>query len=81
MATRPGGGAEAPRLVAAAPQPQGADTDSPHDPESTLLSTAEREQIRRVLRGVNGNKAAAARQLGMSRRSLYRWLDRLGIAQ
>jgi DNA-binding NtrC family response regulator len=51
------------------------------DPDSMLLSTAQREQISRVLRGMNGNKAAAARQLGMSRRSLYRWLDRLGIAQ
>ena len=45
------------------------------------MSTAQREQILRVLRQVDGNKAAAAKQLGMSRRSLYRWLDRLGIAQ
>jgi len=40
-----------------------------------------REQIKRVLNQVGGNKAAAAKQLGMSRRSLYRWLDRLGIPQ
>jgi DNA-binding NtrC family response regulator len=45
----------------------------------TLLSTAQREEIKRVLRLVGGNKAAAAKQLGISRRSLYRWLDRLGI--
>jgi DNA-binding NtrC family response regulator len=52
-----------------------------HDGESLLMSTAQREQIVRVLRQVDGNKAAAAKQLGMSRRSLYRWIDRLGIAQ
>ena len=45
------------------------------------MSTAQREQIVRVLRQVAGNKAAAAKQLGLSRRSLYRWIDRLGIPQ
>jgi transcriptional regulator with GAF, ATPase, and Fis domain len=79
MATRPGTVVETPRP--AVPSRMQEVDDDADDAESTLLSTAEREQIRRVLRGVNGNKAAAARQLGMSRRSLYRWLDRLGIAQ
>jgi len=46
-------------------------------PDANLLSTAQREQIRRVLRETAGNKAAAARLLGVSRRSLYRWLERL----
>jgi DNA-binding NtrC family response regulator len=66
----------------ASPDPQSAPAPFPHgSPESTLMSTAQREQILRVLRQVEGNKAAAAKQLGMSRRSLYRWLDRLGIPQ
>jgi DNA-binding NtrC family response regulator len=43
------------------------------------LSTAQKEQIERVLREAGGNKAAAAKLLGVSRRSLYRWLDRLNI--
>jgi two-component system response regulator HydG len=54
--------------------------DTRADPDATLMSTAQREQIVRILRQVAGNKAAAARRLGMSRRSLYRWIDRLGIA-
>jgi len=51
----------------------------PADPN--LFSTAQRDQIERVLEQVGGNKAAAARLLGMSRRSLYRWLDRLDVQQ
>jgi DNA-binding NtrC family response regulator len=56
------------------------DAFDPHeDADPSLMSTAQREQIKRVLQQVNGNKAAAAKQLGISRRSLYRWLDRLGF--
>ena len=47
--------------------------------DDTLLSTAQRDQIARVLRQNRGNKAAAAKQLGMSRRSLYRWIERVGV--
>jgi DNA-binding NtrC family response regulator len=53
----------------------------PTGADPALMSTAQRDQITRVLRQVGGNKAAAAKQLGISRRSLYRWLDRLGIPQ
>ena len=47
--------------------------------DPNLMSTGQRAQIERVLHQVHGNKTAAAQQLGMSRRSLYRWLDRLDI--
>jgi two-component system response regulator HydG len=50
---------------------------SVHDPG--LLATAEREHIRRVLSEAHGNKAAAAKTLGVSRRSLYRWIERLHV--
>jgi DNA-binding NtrC family response regulator len=48
-------------------------------PDQHLFSTAQRQQIERVLRQVGGNKAAAAKLLGLSRRSLYRWLERLDV--
>ena len=44
-----------------------------------LLATAERDHITRVLKSTRGNKKLAAQQLGVSRRALYRRLDRLGL--
>jgi DNA-binding NtrC family response regulator len=55
------------------------ETTPPPERDPDLLSTAQREQIRRVLQEVDGNKAAAAKLLGISRRSLYRWLERLDL--
>jgi DNA-binding NtrC family response regulator len=49
----------------------------PARPSPNRMSTVQREQIERVLQQVRGNKTAAAQELGMSRRSLYRWLERL----
>jgi DNA-binding NtrC family response regulator len=45
-----------------------------------LLATVEREHIQRALLRANGNKKAAARMLGLSRRALYRRLERLDLA-
>lgn len=61
--------------------PPSGSLDSTAGADPGLMSTAQRDQITRVLRQVGGNKAAAAKQLGISRRSLYRWLDRLNIPQ
>ncbi len=43
------------------------------------LRSAEREQIRRALDSAGGKRVAAARLLGLSRRTLYRKLDKYGI--
>jgi len=50
-------------------------------PEPThALSTLERAHIIKVIAESGGNKARAARQLGLSRRALYRRLERHGLA-
>jgi DNA-binding NtrC family response regulator len=65
------------------PVPAGAGTPvsagaTPGDPE--LLTTVEREHIQRALARAGGNKKAAARMLGLSRRALYRRIERLDLA-
>lgn len=45
------------------------------------LEAVEREHIVRVLTDVRGNKVAAARRLGISRRTLYRRLERHGLIE
>ena len=57
------------------PDPVSADASSPDD----LLVTVEREHIQRALVRARGNKKAAARMLGLSRRALYRRLERLDL--
>jgi two-component system response regulator AtoC len=49
--------------------------------DPTFLTNAHRTQVEHALRKAGGNKAAAARLLGISRRSMYRWLDRLNFPQ
>jgi transcriptional regulator with PAS, ATPase and Fis domain len=59
----------------------------PADPESARtgaapgasLANVTRDHILRVLQSVRGNKAAAARLLGVDRKTLYRKLDAYGI--
>jgi two-component system response regulator HydG len=48
-------------------------------PSDELLVTVEREHIQRALARARGNKKAAARMLGLSRRALYRRLERLDL--
>jgi len=49
------------------------------DGQPVPLSEVEREYIVKTLRAVRGNKAAAARLLGVDRKTLYRKLDLYGI--
>jgi DNA-binding NtrC family response regulator len=49
------------------------------DPD--LLVTVERDHIQRALVRSNGNKKAAAKMLGLSRRALYRRLERLDLSE
>jgi DNA-binding NtrC family response regulator len=51
------------------------------DESGRALSVLERQHILKVITETGGNKARAARQLGLSRRALYRRLERHGIAQ
>jgi DNA-binding NtrC family response regulator len=74
-------------MVASAVRMPLADTAVPPLPEADggpadeRLSSAQRAQIGRVLKQARGNKTEAARLLGISRRSLYRWMDRLNLAE
>jgi DNA-binding NtrC family response regulator len=47
--------------------------------DEDLLVNVEREHIQRALLRARGNKKAAARMLGLSRRALYRRLERLDL--
>jgi DNA-binding NtrC family response regulator len=51
------------------------------DESDQALSSLERQHIMKVITETGGNKARAARQLGLSRRALYRRLERYGLAQ
>jgi two-component system response regulator HydG len=52
---------------------------SAFDPD--VLTTTQRLQLQQALLEAHGNKAAAARRLGISRRSMYRWLDRFHLSE
>ena len=53
---------------------------SPSDQASESLADTEMEQIRKVLAAAGGNKSRAARILGIERKTLYRKLERMGLA-
>ncbi len=52
----------------------------PRDEAGETLAGAEADQIRKVLAATGGNKSRAARILGIERKTLYRKLERMGIA-
>jgi two-component system, NtrC family, response regulator HydG len=53
----------------------------PTQQDADLLVNVERDHIQRALARAGGNKKAAAKMLGLSRRALYRRLERLDLAQ
>jgi DNA-binding NtrC family response regulator len=63
-------------VVPPPPATIGAHPEQPH-----ALSSLERAHIIKVIAESGGNKARAARQLGLSRRALYRRLERHGLAE
>jgi transcriptional regulator with PAS, ATPase and Fis domain len=52
----------------------------PRDSASDSLADTEAEQIRRVLTATGGNKSHAAKILGIERKTLYRKLEKMGLA-
>ncbi|HXW08480.1 MAG TPA: sigma-54 dependent transcriptional regulator [Vicinamibacterales bacterium] len=68
----PGGSVQPHLLGEASRDGTGADAD--------LLVNVERDHIQRALVRAGGNKKAAAKMLGLSRRALYRRLERLDLA-
>jgi DNA-binding NtrC family response regulator len=67
-------------IVCAPPSPYSLAPSSVSSPEADLLVTVERDHIQRALIRAGGNKKAAAKMLGLSRRALYRRLERLDLA-
>ncbi|MBN9662025.1 MAG: sigma-54-dependent Fis family transcriptional regulator [Acidobacteria bacterium] len=55
-------------------------TSSPKEQAGESLADTEMEQIRKVLAATGGNKSRAARILGIERKTLYRKLERMGLA-
>ncbi len=54
--------------------------EPPAHADGDLLVTVERDHIQRALVRAGGNKKAAAKMLGLSRRALYRRLERLDLS-
>jgi DNA-binding NtrC family response regulator len=62
-------------VVAAAPSP----LPAIEEPDSKRLRDIERQHVRKVLNEMHGNKVQTAKALGISRRALYRLIDRYKI--
>ncbi len=59
--------------------PVAAEPGAPPEPEPRTLHGVERAHLMDVLKECGGNKVRAAKTLGVSRRALYRLLDRHGL--
>jgi DNA-binding NtrC family response regulator len=73
------GRSPAPMMVSGAEPAAGRVTNAGFSEGGDALSDVEREHIVDVLARAGGNKAKAARMLGLDRRSLYRRLEEYGI--
>jgi transcriptional regulator of acetoin/glycerol metabolism len=56
------------------------DLAKPKQNGGETLASAEEEQVRRVLAATGGNKSRAAKILGIERKTLYRKMERMGLA-
>jgi two-component system response regulator HydG len=69
-----------PAHLAVTPLAAAAPTAAAASPDADLLVNVERDHIQRALVRAGGNKKAAAKMLGLSRRALYRRLERLDLS-
>lgn len=67
------------REAFAAPRPAG-DIFGDSEVRGVGLDSAERRELKRAIARAEGNMAAAARALGISRATLYRRMERLGVS-
>jgi DNA-binding NtrC family response regulator len=64
-----------------APPLQSSDVDATAEHASLSVAGDERERILEALRSAFGNQTEAARMLGISRQTLLKKLDRLGVGR
>jgi len=69
-----------PPHLAVTPLAAASPTAAAASPDADLLVNVERDHIQRALVRAGGNKKAAAKMLGLSRRALYRRLERLDLS-
>jgi DNA-binding NtrC family response regulator len=67
------------RHTASAPESRPDAESSVRGQSSSRRIALDRERVAEVLQQVGGNRSAAARKLGVSRRALYRRLDSFGL--
>lgn len=69
-----------PRDIVQSPSCAGGEPAPAAAPRDASLAAIERAHVVEILRRERGNKARAARALGLNRRSLYRLLERYGLS-